>query len=66
MVIASFAEVVSIGAVMPFLAVLMAPEQVFESQLAQPVIEMLQFTDPSQLLITFASNFFFYMHCNSI
>ena len=57
MVIASFAEVVSIGAVMPFLAVLMAPEQVFESQLAQPVIEMLQFTDPSQLLLHLTFSF---------
>jgi ATP-binding cassette, subfamily B, bacterial PglK len=42
MIIASFAEVVSIGAVLPFLGVLTSPEKIFAHHLAQPFIELLQ------------------------
>ena len=48
---ASFAEVVSIGAVLPFLGVLMAPEKVFGQPQAQILIEWLSITEPSQLLL---------------
>ena len=48
---ASFAEVLSIGAVIPFLAVLTAPESIFELPAAQPVIQMLGLTEPKQLLL---------------
>ncbi|OOZ38925.1 ABC transporter ATP-binding protein [Solemya elarraichensis gill symbiont] len=53
MVFASFAEVVSIGAVLPFLGVLTVPEQLFEHRLAQPLIKFLQLTEPKQLLLPF-------------
>ncbi len=53
MVFASFAEIVSIGAVLPFLGVLTAPEHLFEHRLAQPLIEFMQLTEPKQLLLPF-------------
>ena len=49
--IASLAEIVSVGAVLPFLGVLTAPEQVFQHPLMQPVIQILELTDPSQLTL---------------
>ena len=48
---ASFAEILSIGAVLPFLAVLTAPERVFEHAAAQPIIQALGLTMPAQLLL---------------
>ena len=51
MLLASVGEVVSIGAVVPFLGVLTAPEKIFNSDLAQPLINLLEITDPSQLLL---------------
>ena len=51
MLFASFAEILSIGAVLPFLAVLTAPGRVFEHQAAQPFIQVLGFTEPEQLLL---------------
>ena len=51
MLVASFAEIVSIGAVLPFLGVLTAPERVFEHAAAQPLIQALGLTVPAQLLM---------------
>jgi ABC-type multidrug transport system fused ATPase/permease subunit len=51
MLLASFAEVLSIGAVLPFLGVLTAPERIFEMHAAQPVILALKLTEPKQLLL---------------
>ena len=51
MLIASFAEILSLGAVLPFLAVLTAPESVFEHAAAQPVIHALRLTEPEQLVL---------------
>ena len=51
MLLASVAEIVSIGAVVPFLGVLTAPERIFEMPIAQPVIQALKLTEPKQLLI---------------
>jgi ABC-type multidrug transport system fused ATPase/permease subunit len=51
MVIASFAEVLSIGAALPFLAVLTSPENLFEHAAAQPLIQALGVTAPAQLLL---------------
>ncbi len=51
MIVASFAEIVSIGAVLPFLGVLIAPERVFEHQFAQPFIRSLNLIEPKQLLL---------------
>ncbi|MBT4147043.1 MAG: ABC transporter ATP-binding protein [Gammaproteobacteria bacterium] len=51
MVIASLAEIISIGAVLPFLGVLTAPEQVYQHSLMQPVIQTLALTKPEQLIL---------------
>jgi ATP-binding cassette, subfamily B, bacterial PglK len=51
MVIASLAEIISIGAVLPFLGVLTAPEQVYQHSLMQPVIQTLALTEPEQLIL---------------
>lgn len=50
MAAASFAEMVSIGSVLPFLGALMAPERVFGNPLLQPIILSLNLGDPYQLL----------------
>lgn len=51
MILTSFSEVFSIGAVLPLLSVLMSPEMVFEHSLAQPFIQFLNITSPEQLLL---------------
>jgi len=51
MVLTSFAEMISIGAVLPFLAVLTSPERVFEHQASQSIIHILGLTSPNQLLL---------------
>jgi ABC-type bacteriocin/lantibiotic exporter with double-glycine peptidase domain len=51
MLLASFAEILSIGAVLPFLAVLTGPERIFEMPIAQPFISALEITQPKQLLL---------------
>jgi ATP-binding cassette subfamily B protein len=51
MVITSFAEVVSIGAVLPFLGALMSPEKVFSNEYVQLIVTILQITEPQQLLL---------------
>lgn len=50
MILASFAEVISIGSVLPFLGVLTAPERVFSHPFAQPFINASGVTTPEQLL----------------
>jgi ABC-type multidrug transport system fused ATPase/permease subunit len=50
MIIASIAEVVSIGAIIPFLGALTSPERLFNLELAQPVIQYLNISTPDQLL----------------
>lgn len=47
---ASFAEIVSIGAVIPFLGILTAPDMVFAHAAAQPIINMLGLTESGQLI----------------
>jgi ATP-binding cassette subfamily B protein len=51
MLLVSFAEILSIGAVLPFLGVLTVPERVFEHTAAQPIIHALGLTMPAQLLL---------------
>lgn len=51
MLLASFAEILSIGAVLPFLGVLTAPTRVFEHPAAQPIIQALGLAAPAQLLL---------------
>ncbi len=50
-VLASLSEVLSIGAVLPFLGALAAPEKVFASKYARPLLEWLGLTTPSQILL---------------
>jgi ATP-binding cassette subfamily B protein len=57
MVLASLAEVLSIGAVLPFLGVLMAPDRVFAHRLAQPFVSALGITEPNQLLLPLTVTF---------
>jgi len=51
MVIASLAEIISIGTVVPFLGVLASPEQVYQHPLIQPVNQILEITEPRQLIL---------------
>jgi len=51
MIGASFAEIISIGAVLPFLAVLTAPERIYQLPVAQPLIRAAGVTSASQLLL---------------
>lgn len=59
MIFASFLEIVSIGAVLPFLGVLTAPEQVYQNQLLQPLIKYLELTEPNQLVLPLTVGFVF-------
>ncbi len=51
MILASFAEVISIGALLPFLAILTTPARVFEHPLAQPWIHSMGLETPQQLFL---------------
>ena len=51
MIFASFAEILSIGAVLPFLAILTDSARVFAHPSAQPIIQVLGLTEPRQLLL---------------
>lgn len=53
MIVASFAEVLSIGAVLPFLGVLTAPEKIFSLGLLHPFITLLQIQSAQDLLLPF-------------
>jgi len=57
MIVASFAEILSIGAVLPFLAVLTSPERIFKLPIAQPLIHTLGLTTPGQLLFPLTISF---------
>ena len=51
MITASLLEVVSIGAVLPFLAAITAPEEVYQYPLVQPLIKFLEITRPDQIAL---------------
>ncbi len=51
MAVASLAEVMSIGAVLPFLGVLTAPEKIFSHPSVQPFIALLGVHSPTELLL---------------
>jgi ABC-type bacteriocin/lantibiotic exporter with double-glycine peptidase domain len=57
MILASFAEVLSIGAVLPFLGALTAPNRIFEHPAAQPFIQALGLTSADQLLLPLTITF---------
>ena len=51
MVLAALSEIISIGAILPFLGVLTAPEKIFGQPALKPLIEFLGLTAPEQLLL---------------
>ncbi len=51
MILASLSEAFSIGAVLPFLAILTAPEKIFENPLATPFINFFEIETPAELLL---------------
>ena len=57
MVSASFAEILSIGAVLPFIAVLTSPERIFRLPAAQPLIQAAGITSATQLLLPLTITF---------
>ena len=57
MILVSFAEILSIGAVLPFLAILTEPVKAFAYPSAQPFIHFMGFTDPKQLLLPLTFTF---------
>jgi ATP-binding cassette subfamily B protein len=52
MVVASFAEIISIGSVIPFLSALTSPESFFINPLAQPLIFFLRIENANQLVMS--------------
>ncbi|HKQ13587.1 MAG TPA: ABC transporter ATP-binding protein [Steroidobacteraceae bacterium] len=57
MLVGTFAELVSLGMVLPFLGVLTAPERAFEHVAAQPLIHLFGLTAPQQLLLPLTALF---------
>lgn len=51
MLITSFSEILSIGAVMPFIGALTMPDKIFGHYLVQPIVHSLNITSPQQLLL---------------
>ena len=51
MLLASFAEIVSIGAVLPFLGALTSPERIFNLPTFQPFIQVLKLKEANQLIL---------------
>jgi len=51
MVITSFAEMISISAVIPFLGAVVAPEKLFENDFVQHLAGVFNYTKPEQLLL---------------
>lgn len=49
-VLTSFAEVLSIGAVLPFLGALAEPEKIFQHPVVQPMVQFLELSESSQIL----------------
>ena len=51
MIIASFSEVISIGAIIPFLGIITSPDVVFQHVYMQGIIETLKIDNPQQLIL---------------
>ena len=57
MILVSFAEIFSIGAVIPFLAVLTNPDRIFELPQSQPFIQILGLSSANELILPIAITF---------
>ena len=51
MLISAFAELITLGAVLPFLGILISPERVFNHPLAAEVVQALAITSADQLVL---------------
>jgi ATP-binding cassette subfamily B protein len=57
MLIGALTEVISLGSVVPFLSVLVAPDKVLEQSFAKGVVEYFGISDPASMLLPFTSAF---------
>ena len=57
MIIASITEVISVGAVLPFLGTLTAPDHIYQHELMRPLNEILNIASPDQLLLPLTIGF---------
>ena len=57
MIVTSMFEVISIGAVIPFLGVLIEPSNIFELPVAQPFIQFLGVDQPTQIIFPISALF---------
>jgi len=57
MIIVSFSEVISIGAILPFLGVLTSPELVYQNAFMQPIIQTLELSSANQLVLPLTIGF---------
>ena len=57
MLVSSFAELVSLGAVLPFLAVLTNPQQLWQQTWIQPIVLRMGYTQAQELVLPAASAF---------
>jgi ATP-binding cassette subfamily B protein len=51
MVVSSFSEVISIGAVLPFIGALSSPQEMYQQPLLQPLVQFLDITEPTQIIL---------------
>ncbi len=59
MLLTTFAEIISIGAVLPFLAIITEPEKVFNHAALGPFIQSFNISEPKQLLLPLTVTFAF-------
>jgi ATP-binding cassette, subfamily B, bacterial PglK len=59
MILSSVVDVISLGAVIPFLGVLSSPEKVFQYEFIQPFLIMFEIGSPSELILPFTVLFIF-------
>lgn len=57
MIIVSFAEIISIGAIIPFLGILSDPLIIYENQYFKPLLELFKISQSSELIILFTALF---------
>ena len=57
MILSSLSEIVSIGAIFPFIGILIAPDKIYQHSLMEPIIQLLDITNSSQLLLPLTITF---------
>lgn len=66
MVLASFSEAITIGAIVPFLAAITSPEIIFEGNTFRPVVKFFGFTEHQQIIFPITIVFCFFAIVASI